>query len=151
MSRPAEVLDFWFVQTRPAQWWKVDPAFDARVREGFAPLHESARRCELFAWRATPEGRLAEVIVLDQFAHGLDASMHVRVVGHTDSTGNPKVNEALSRDRAHAVAEYLVANNTLPRERITEAGFGFNRPLTSDRTAEGRAMNRRVEIRLIQS
>ena len=42
MSSPAEVLDFWFVQTRPAQWWKVDPAFDARVREGFAPLHESA-------------------------------------------------------------------------------------------------------------
>lgn len=71
MSAVAEVLDFWFVQTRPAQWWKVDPAFDAQVTDRFAPLHEAARRCELFSWRATPEGRLAEVIVLDQFARNL--------------------------------------------------------------------------------
>lgn len=71
MSTAVEVLDFWFVQTQPAQWWKVDPAFDARVAERFGTLHVQARRCELFAWRATPEGRLAEVIVLDQFARNI--------------------------------------------------------------------------------
>lgn len=65
------VLDFWFHETKPAQWWTVDPAFDALIRTRFGALHAQARRCELFAWRATPEGRLAEVIVLDQFARNL--------------------------------------------------------------------------------
>lgn len=65
------VLDFWFHETKPAQWWTVDPAFDALIRIRFGALHAQARRCELFAWRATPEGRLAEVIVLDQFARNL--------------------------------------------------------------------------------
>ena len=68
---PGAVLDFWFQEIQPAQWWKVDPAFDALVRTRFGALHEQARRCELFAWRATPEGRLAEVIALDQFARNI--------------------------------------------------------------------------------
>lgn len=65
------VLRFWFEELQPAQWWKVDPAFDALVRSRFGALHERAVRCELFAWRATPQGRLAEVIVLDQFARNI--------------------------------------------------------------------------------
>lgn len=65
------LLDFWFQEIQPAQWWKVDPAFDDQVRHRFGALHEQARRCELFAWRATPEGRLAEVIALDQFARNI--------------------------------------------------------------------------------
>lgn len=65
------LLAFWFQDIQPAQWWKVDPAFDEQVRTRFGALHEQARRCELFAWRATPEGRLAEVIALDQFARNI--------------------------------------------------------------------------------
>ena len=65
------ILNFWFQEIQPAQWWKVDPAFDELVRKRFGALHEQARHCELFAWRATPEGRLAEVIVLDQFARNI--------------------------------------------------------------------------------
>ncbi|HEY0955017.1 MAG TPA: DUF924 family protein [Roseateles sp.] len=65
------VLRFWFEEIQPAQWWKVDPAFDALIRQRFGELHEQARRCELFGWRATPEGRLAEVIALDQFARNI--------------------------------------------------------------------------------
>ncbi len=68
---PHTVLDFWFQEIQPAQWWQVDPAFDELVRSRFGSLHEQARRCELFAWRATAEGRLAEVIVLDQFARNV--------------------------------------------------------------------------------
>lgn len=68
---PHAVLDFWFREIKPAQWWTVDPAFDALIRERFGTLHEQARRCELFAWRATPGGRLAEVIALDQFARNI--------------------------------------------------------------------------------
>jgi uncharacterized protein (DUF924 family) len=65
------VLHFWFHETQPAQWWKVDPAFDDLVRGRFGALHRQACRAELFGWRATPAGRLAEVIVLDQFSRNI--------------------------------------------------------------------------------
>lgn len=68
---PTALLDFWFHDIQPTQWWKVDAAFDDLIRERFGALHEQALRCELFGWRATPEGRLAEVIVLDQFARNI--------------------------------------------------------------------------------
>ncbi|MBV8037127.1 DUF924 family protein [Roseateles sp.] len=71
MSSPDAVLRFWFEDSRPAQWWQVDPAFDELIRTRFGALHEQACRAELFGWRAMPAGRLAEVIVLDQFSRNL--------------------------------------------------------------------------------
>jgi uncharacterized protein (DUF924 family) len=71
IAMPNAVLTFWFQEIRPADWWTVDAAFDERVRGRFGALHERAVRSELFAWRATPEGRLAEVIVLDQFSRNI--------------------------------------------------------------------------------
>ncbi len=68
---PTEVLAFWFDEITPAQWWKVDPAFDALIESRFGALHGQAAQAERWAWRATPEGRLAEVIVLDQFSRNL--------------------------------------------------------------------------------
>jgi uncharacterized protein (DUF924 family) len=66
-----EVLTFWFQEITPQQWWKVDPAFDAALRQRFGPLHALAAACELCDWRGTPQGRLAEIIVLDQFSRNL--------------------------------------------------------------------------------
>lgn len=66
-----EVLDFWFKEIEPGQWWAVDPAFDARLKDRFLPLLNQASRCELFSWRSTPLGRLAEVVVLDQFPRNI--------------------------------------------------------------------------------
>jgi uncharacterized protein (DUF924 family) len=65
------VLQFWFHEITPAQWWKVDPAFDRLVTDRFGDLHAQAILAELFAWRSTPKGRLAEVIVLDQFSRNI--------------------------------------------------------------------------------
>jgi uncharacterized protein (DUF924 family) len=65
------VLRFWFEEIAPAQWWRADPEFDALVRARFGPLHASAVAAELHPWRRTPEGRLAEVIVLDQFTRNI--------------------------------------------------------------------------------
>lgn len=65
------VLDFWFREVTPAQWWASSDEFDRRVAERFGALHQSAERCELHAWRATPRGRLAEIIVLDQFSRNI--------------------------------------------------------------------------------
>lgn len=65
------VLEFWFVEISPAQWWKVDLEFDRRIAQRFSEVHRRAACSELFEWRAQPKGRLAEVIVLDQFSRNL--------------------------------------------------------------------------------
>lgn len=65
------VLRFWFHEIQPAQWWKVDPGFDKLVTERFGGLHHQAACAELFEWRSTPRGRLAEILVLDQFSRNI--------------------------------------------------------------------------------
>ena len=71
MSPYETVLGFWFAQTDPKAWWAADPAFDERIRGRFAALHAQAAQGELYGWRIEPRGRLAEVIVLDQFSRNL--------------------------------------------------------------------------------
>ena len=65
------VLKFWFEEIEPAQHWKKDPEFDQLVRDRFGLVHLAASRCELFGWRTSAEGRLAEIIVLDQFSRNM--------------------------------------------------------------------------------
>jgi uncharacterized protein (DUF924 family) len=65
------VLNFWFNEITPAQRWKVDADFDQLIRERFGDLHRRARSAELFEWRRAPKGRLAEIIVLDQFSRNM--------------------------------------------------------------------------------
>ena len=72
----------------------------------------------------------------------------VRIDGHTDSIGTEEYNQGLSERRAEAVAAYLEAAG-VSRDRMTVAGFGETQPVASNDTAEGRALNRRVEIDLI--
>jgi uncharacterized protein (DUF924 family) len=71
VTTPDAVLRFWFEEITPAQHWKVDPDLDEQIRDRFAEPHGQANRCELFEWRSTPRGRLAEVIVLDQFSRNM--------------------------------------------------------------------------------
>jgi len=66
-----EVLKFWFKEIKPSQWWATDDQFDKLITEKFSDLHAKACSCELYSWRATPEGRLAEIIVLDQFSRNI--------------------------------------------------------------------------------
>ena len=68
---PESILQFWFHEITPAQWWKVDPAFDGLIADRFGEIHRQALRGELFEWRVDPKGRLAEVIVLDQFSRNI--------------------------------------------------------------------------------
>lgn len=65
------ILTFWFEELAPAQWWTSDPALDAQMKARFLSLHQQAARGECHAWRDTPRGRLAEIIVLDQFSRNL--------------------------------------------------------------------------------
>lgn len=65
------VLEFWFDEIEPKQWWRKDPVFDALIRERFGLLHAAAAKGELAAWQEHPEGCLAIVIVLDQFSRNI--------------------------------------------------------------------------------
>jgi|ERR1039457_1201169 uncharacterized protein (DUF924 family) len=67
----SEILRFWFEETDPAKWWAKDDAFDQLIRGRFSEVHARAMRCELFEWRAEAKGRLAEIIVLDQFSRNM--------------------------------------------------------------------------------
>jgi uncharacterized protein (DUF924 family) len=66
-----EVIGFWFEEIDKSLWWAKDPAFDELIAARFGALHAEATRCELFGWRADPEGRLAEIVVLDQFSRNI--------------------------------------------------------------------------------
>ncbi len=68
---PQTILDFWFKECSPQQWFTKDEAFDTCMRERFAETYESIVRGETASWRATPEARLAEILVLDQFARNM--------------------------------------------------------------------------------
>ncbi len=68
---PEDILTFWFDEIKPAQWWKKDASFDAMIVARFADLHAQASCCELYSWRSSAHGRLAEVLVLDQFSRNM--------------------------------------------------------------------------------
>ncbi len=72
----------------------------------------------------------------------------VQVIGHTDSTGSAAYNQQLSVNRANAVAIYMAAQG-VDRQRMQTVGMGLSQPVADNRTSEGRAKNRRVEVKII--
>ncbi|MCK8142353.1 OmpA family protein [Flavobacterium sp. I-SCBP12n] len=71
------------------------------------------------------------------------------IEGHTDSDGSNELNQALSENRAAAVKNYLIENG-IETDRLRSTGFGETKPIASNKTAKGKAENRRVEISLIK-
>lgn len=65
------VLTFWFDELTPAQWFAKDAALDALIAKRFGEVQARLARCEGYRWRDSAEGRLAEIIVLDQFSRNL--------------------------------------------------------------------------------
>ena len=76
----------------------------------------------------------------------LPANLRLEIAGHTDNTGTAEANMLLSRQRAQAVADFLLASG-VPRERVFAQGYGDARPVASNATEEGRFHNRRIEVR----
>ena len=87
---------------------------------------------------------------LDQVAQTLSAypSTYIDVYGHTDSVGTDAYNMTLSQNRAQSVANYLTTRG-VASARIATQGFGESQPIASNDTEQGRAANRRVEIRIV--
>ena len=70
MKNPQDVINFWFVEHGYDDWFSGEAAFDNKCAR-FGPLHAQVARGEAWAWRETPEGRLTELILLDQFSRQL--------------------------------------------------------------------------------
>jgi outer membrane protein OmpA-like peptidoglycan-associated protein/ABC-type nitrate/sulfonate/bicarbonate transport system substrate-binding protein len=75
--------------------------------------------------------------------------MYVRVEGNTDNVGDEAANQTLSERRAQAIVEYLISRG-VPKNRVTARGMGSSNPVASNRTAEGRARNRRTDVLFIR-
>mgnify|MGYP002135492834 CR=1 FL=1 len=71
------------------------------------------------------------------------------VAGHTDNTGTPQLNQTLSQKRAEAVRDWMRDTGDVPESCFAVQGYGESRPVASNDTPEGRALNRRVEISLV--
>jgi len=86
-------------------------------------------------------------VVLRTVAEALVANPDIRgvVAGHTDNTGSAKLNQRLSEARAEAVRQYFITHG-VALDRMTAVGYGSSKPVASNKTAEGRALNRRVEL-----
>jgi len=86
--------------------------------------------------------------ILDRVAASLLAHPEVKVEvgGHTDSVGSDAYNLNLSHQRAEAARDYLI-NKGVPASRLTAKGYGETKPIADNNTAEGRAKNRRVELK----
>jgi outer membrane protein OmpA-like peptidoglycan-associated protein len=78
-------------------------------------------------------------------------SSKIIVSGHTDSTGSADANKMLSNNRAKNVAKFFIEVGGIDGKRIQAKGFGQEKPVASNLTAEGRALNRRVEILIVNS
>jgi len=72
----------------------------------------------------------------------------LRVSGHTDSVGKEAYNQKLSEKRAHSVVEYLIKSGVPRSSFVSVTGAGESHPVTDNKTAEGRALNRRTEIQI---
>lgn len=105
---PQAVLKFWFEEIEPQQWFASDAQFDALIRERFLPLMQQAAASELYGWRTTALGRLAEIIVLDQFSRNV-------------YRGTP---QAFAQDpMALALAQEAVAQGALQQLDATQRSF----------------------------
>jgi OmpA-OmpF porin, OOP family len=98
---------------------------------------------------ASPVIRRTSLPVLDDLAQVIRqcGPLRVAVSGHTDNTGRAETNLQLSRDRARAVADYLVSRGIESR-RLVWVGFGASRPVAENTTEDGKARNRRIEFRV---
>ncbi len=118
----------------------VNELADKLNKDGFVSLYVS-----FDTGKATIKADSAETLDAAAAALKAAASLKVEVGGHTDNVGAPEANQRLSQERAQAVMAALVARG-IKADRMTAKGYGQTTPVADNRTEEGRAKNRRVEL-----
>lgn len=123
-----------------AQVITAQKMLDALNADGFITLHLNFDTAK---WDIKPEdqGTVAQIADLMRS----NPQLQLSVEGHTDNVGTPEANKVLSANRARAVMDAVVALGISPT-RLTSTGFGQESPIADNRTEEGRASNRRVEL-----
>jgi len=101
---------------------------------------------ETDAYELKPESKV-ELNRLVDFLKA-NSTLKIEIGGHTDNQGNDAYNQTLSEKRAKSVVDYLIANQIAP-ERLKWAGYGRLKPISDNKTDEGRAQNRRTEVKII--
>lgn len=88
--------------------------------------------------------------ILDEMVSALNkvSGKKIRIIGHTDSSGDTNQNLMLSQQRAQAVKAYLIAKN-IPSHLLSTEGLGSSKPVAENTTAEGRKKNRRIEFEVL--
>jgi outer membrane protein OmpA-like peptidoglycan-associated protein len=102
-----------------------------------------------FAETALPEEAKARIDELVDRLKADPRGVYFEIEGHTDSVGSKWVNERVGLDRAEAVKRYLFEAHQIPLHKINVISYGLEKPLTSNKTKDGRAQNRRVVIRVL--
>lgn len=97
------VLRFWFEGHGPGDWFSGSASFDAAVKGTLGPLHGPAARCEFFEWRGTAEGRLAEILLLDQVSRQLYR-------GHARAFASDALALALAQEAVVAGVDQMLSN-----------------------------------------
>ncbi|WIX32686.1 DUF924 family protein [Salinicola sp. JS01] len=110
IATPQAVCDFWFETLTAKQWFAKDAALDGEIADRFGATLAAAARCELWHWRDTPAGRLAEIVVLDQFSRNV----------HRDTAA------AFAQDPlALALAQELIARGEDAKLPLTQRIFAY--------------------------
>lgn len=137
--QPQTILDFWFKDTDKSLWFKQDDTFDATIREHFGVLTESARAGELEAWRSNIYGRLAEIIVLDQFSRNIwrddpraFASDGMALVLAQEAVKQPDYLELDTDHRRFLLLPYMHSESAAIHEQAVQLFATLNDPLTND-------------------
>jgi len=100
-----EIIKFWFEEISQTQWWKKDVQFDQLIASRFSEVHGQVSRCELYQWRDTAEGRLAEIVVLDQFSRNIYRNSPLSFA--TDSLALALAQEAIRSGADKSVPEAM--------------------------------------------
>ncbi|WP_298417897.1 OmpA family protein [uncultured Kordia sp.] len=96
------------------------------------------------------ENYTTEILTISEIIKKISGEYTVEISGHTDSVGNKGLNLVLSQKRAEKIKKLLVAQGC-KSSRLIAKGYGETRPLASNKTKDGRKMNRRIEIIIIEN
>jgi OmpA-OmpF porin, OOP family len=118
-----------------------------KVKEGsISVLNNIFFDVDKYELKDKSQSELGEVI---RFLNS-NPKVRIEVSGHTDNVGTSEYNVDLSQKRSRSVVDYLISKG-IKKDRITAKGYGASRPVGDNATAEGRQLNRRIEIRIVAS
>ncbi|QJR12618.1 Peptidoglycan-associated lipoprotein [Usitatibacter rugosus] len=140
-SAPTQSYKLWVVEVAAMQQVvTANKLLDELNRNGFIALYIPF---DTGKWDLKPEGKaaVAEIVA----ALKSSSALRISIEGHTDNVGTAAANKALSEKRAQSVMAAVVAGG-VDAKRLAAAGFGQEKPIADNRSEEGRAKNRRVEL-----